>query len=206
MTTPPIKFKIGGVLISIFAVTWLIGQPGIKVTSLLSLFQAPIQGSSMAKPPEKVILSPGDKMSPGDSGDKVKLSPSPKNVTSVTTSPEPTKTVQLSQPSNTNTPYAATTLSPTSMVTPSPLVTELIVTPTVTQTSSPLISVTSTKININTADKSSLMTLWGIGETKAAAVILYRETTGPFKSVEDIMEVKGIGQKTFDKIRDLITI
>lgn len=62
------------------------------------------------------------------------------------------------------------------------------------------------KVNINTATVSDLQTLDGIGETKAAAIIEYREKNGPFKAVEDIMKVSGIGQKTFEKIKDKIEV
>jgi len=61
-------------------------------------------------------------------------------------------------------------------------------------------------ININTADKKTLMTLPGIGESKADAIILYREENGRFSSIEDIMNISGIKQGAFDKIKDLITI
>lgn len=61
-------------------------------------------------------------------------------------------------------------------------------------------------ININTADKKTLMTLPGIGESKADAIILYREENGTFSSIEDIMNISGIKQGAFDKIKDLITI
>ena len=60
-------------------------------------------------------------------------------------------------------------------------------------------------ININTADKESLMVLDGIGEKKAEAIIEYR-TQRPFKSISDIMNVSGIGQKTYEKIKDSICV
>lgn len=62
------------------------------------------------------------------------------------------------------------------------------------------------KVNINTASVSELTTLPGIGEVKAKAIIEYRVANGGFKSIEEIMEVKGIGEKTFLKIKDLIYI
>jgi len=62
------------------------------------------------------------------------------------------------------------------------------------------------KININYATKSELMELPGIGEVKAQAIIDYREENGPFISIEDIKEVSGIGDKTFEKIKDKITV
>ncbi len=62
------------------------------------------------------------------------------------------------------------------------------------------------KVNINTATQTQLESLTGIGSTKAKAIIDYRETNGNFKTIEDIMQVKGIGQATFDKIKDDITV
>lgn len=62
-----------------------------------------------------------------------------------------------------------------------------------------------TIININTATKEELMTLSGIGETKALAIISYREKT-PFTSIEDIKNVSGIGDSTYNEIKDHITV
>ncbi|MEK5039028.1 helix-hairpin-helix domain-containing protein [Sporosarcina sp. FSL K6-3457] len=62
------------------------------------------------------------------------------------------------------------------------------------------------KININTADEQQLMTIPGIGPSKAAAIIQYREEHGLFKMPESLMEVSGIGQKTFDKLVLQITV
>ncbi len=62
------------------------------------------------------------------------------------------------------------------------------------------------KININTADQEQLESLNGIGASKAAAIIDYREQNGLFGSIEEIMQVNGIGQATFDKIKDDITV
>ncbi|MCR4609635.1 MAG: helix-hairpin-helix domain-containing protein [Eubacterium sp.] len=64
----------------------------------------------------------------------------------------------------------------------------------------------SAKININTADKSELTKLPGIGESRAEDIIRYREENGKFKSINEIMNVNGIKEGVFDKIRDLITI
>lgn len=61
-------------------------------------------------------------------------------------------------------------------------------------------------ININTASAEELETLSGIGETKAAAIVQYRTENGAFKSIEEICRVKGIGDATFNKIRDRITV
>ncbi len=64
----------------------------------------------------------------------------------------------------------------------------------------------SSVININTASKETLMTLNGIGESKAQAIIDYRDEIGGFKSVDDITNVSGIGEKTLEKIKDKISI
>lgn len=60
-------------------------------------------------------------------------------------------------------------------------------------------------VNINTASQKELMTLNGIGEAKAKAIIEYR-TKNRFKKIEDIMQVKGIGQAIFDKIKKDIVV
>jgi len=61
------------------------------------------------------------------------------------------------------------------------------------------------KININTCTKEQLMSLPGIGEVLADRIIQYREKT-PFKKVEDLMNVSGIGEKKFESIKDLIIV
>ncbi|AQQ59917.1 DNA-binding protein [Helicobacter bilis] len=60
-------------------------------------------------------------------------------------------------------------------------------------------------VNINTASQKELMTLNGIGEAKAKAIVEYR-TKNRFKKIEDIMQVKGIGQAIFDKIKKDIVV
>ena len=62
------------------------------------------------------------------------------------------------------------------------------------------------RININTADEAQLTTLTGIGATRAQAIIAYREENGPFASIEDIMNVQGIKEGTFAKIKDEIVV
>ena len=62
------------------------------------------------------------------------------------------------------------------------------------------------KININTAPASELVKLNGIGESKAAAIIKYRSEHGGFKSIDEIVNVSGIGAKTLENIRGFITI
>lgn len=66
--------------------------------------------------------------------------------------------------------------------------------------------VQSDKININLADAKTLATLPGIGEKIAANIITYRDQKGDFTSIEEIMNVDRIGEKTFEKIKDLITV
>ena len=61
-------------------------------------------------------------------------------------------------------------------------------------------------ININTASQEELETLPGIGPSKAAAIIEYRSTHGPFNTIEDILEVTGIGEKTLEGFKDWIVI
>ncbi len=62
------------------------------------------------------------------------------------------------------------------------------------------------KVNINIADTSELCTLPGIGQTRAEAIISYREKNGKFSSVEEIQNVSGIKNGTYDKICDLIKV
>ena len=67
-------------------------------------------------------------------------------------------------------------------------------------------TVTSSLININLASITELMTLPGIGETKANNIISYREENGFFKAIEEIKNVSGIGDATFDQFKALITV
>lgn len=64
----------------------------------------------------------------------------------------------------------------------------------------------STLININTADLEQLKEITGIGNIKAQSIIDYREANGGFKSLEELKNVDGIGDKTFEKIKDQITL
>lgn len=62
------------------------------------------------------------------------------------------------------------------------------------------------KININTAGKDELMELTGIGEAKAESILKYREEHGSFQSIEELMQIEGIKEGVFNKIKDDITI
>jgi competence protein ComEA len=65
---------------------------------------------------------------------------------------------------------------------------------------------TAEKVNINTADEAALETLPGIGPSKAAAMIEYREKNGPFQKPEDLKNVSGIGDQTYANIESAITV
>lgn len=61
-------------------------------------------------------------------------------------------------------------------------------------------------VDINTADAAMLEMLPGIGATKAAAIVAYRDENGPFSTVADLGMVKGIGEATVEKLKDKITV
>ena len=61
-------------------------------------------------------------------------------------------------------------------------------------------------VNLNTAGMEELDTLPGIGESLAGRIIAWREANGPFTSIEQIMEVSGIGEATFAELRDRVTV
>jgi competence protein ComEA len=61
-------------------------------------------------------------------------------------------------------------------------------------------------VNLNTATVSQIATLPGIGEKAAQRIIEYREKNGGFKKIEELMNVKGIGEKSFLKLKPLITV
>ena len=62
------------------------------------------------------------------------------------------------------------------------------------------------KIDINTAETEELMLLPLVGEGRAEDIIEYREENGDFSRIEDIMQVSGIGEKTFEEIKEQITV
>lgn len=64
----------------------------------------------------------------------------------------------------------------------------------------------SDMIHLNEASETELQTLPGIGPAKAKAIITYREENGPFQTEEELMEVSGIGEKTFESLKDHIRV
>jgi comEA protein len=69
-----------------------------------------------------------------------------------------------------------------------------------------VVSQSTAKININKATAEQLMEIKGIGASYAKKIVEYREKNGPFKKIEDITLVSGIGDKKFEAIKDLITV
>ena len=69
-----------------------------------------------------------------------------------------------------------------------------------------LASGTDSKVDLNRASLEELQTLPGIGPSLAARIVDYREKHGPFQRVEDLMNVRGIGEKSFLKLRERVTI
>lgn len=63
----------------------------------------------------------------------------------------------------------------------------------------------SEKINVNTADATKLQEIPGIGEKRAQDIIDYRESNGPFKHLDDLGQISGIGEKTLEKIKDKVS-
>lgn len=67
-------------------------------------------------------------------------------------------------------------------------------------------AVTDSRVNLNTADASDLDTLPRIGPAMAERILTWRETNGPFVTIDDLRNVAGIGDATFDGLRDLVTV
>ena len=62
------------------------------------------------------------------------------------------------------------------------------------------------KVDINKATESELMTVSGIGETLAKRIVEFRDKNGPYRRLEDLMKVQGIGEKSFEKLRSHLTV
>ena len=67
-------------------------------------------------------------------------------------------------------------------------------------------TVRSDPVNLNTADAAQLSTLPGIGPKTADRIIAYRQKNGGFKKIEEVMNVQGVGEKSFLKLKNLITV
>jgi comEA protein len=68
------------------------------------------------------------------------------------------------------------------------------------------LKITDKKINFNRATLQELDSLPGIGEELGKRILVYRESKGNFSSIEELKKIKGIGQKTFEKLKNLVTI
>ena len=75
-----------------------------------------------------------------------------------------------------------------------------------TSTKKPAAPTATAPLNINTATAPQLETLPGIGPAVAARILEYRQKNGNFKKIEELMNVKGIGEKSFLKIKALVTV
>ena len=85
----------------------------------------------------------------------------------------------------------------------------LAVQPLIAQTSAPAPDPKAAKgpvVNLNTATAAELETLPGVGPKVAARIIDYRQKKGPFKKIEELMNVQGIGEKSFLKLRAQLTV
>ena len=78
--------------------------------------------------------------------------------------------------------------------------------PSAAKTASRASAAPTTPVNINTATQEQLETLPGLGPKVAQRIIEYRQKNGNFKKVEDLMNVKGIGEKSFLKLKPMLTI
>jgi len=194
---------IGG-LAAVFIITFIMSRPSYGFDRLLSLIgvTAVAPGTSSEVSATNSKLVPPTSGVPGTSARNL-VSPVPVDVTGGAN-----QTVPITA-DNATAGNSAQLVSPTpELVTPTAAVSP---TPLVTMTPNQALSSTATgqsssKININTADYDELQAIIGVGPVIAQRIIDYRETNGPFRVIEDIKEVKGIGNKTFDKMRDQITI
>src|SRR3989344_594520 len=194
---------IGG-LAAVFIIPFIMSRPSYGFDRLLSLIgvTAVAPGTSSEVSATNSKLVPPTSGVPGTSARNL-VSPVPVDVTGGAN-----QTVPITA-DNATAGNSAQLVSPTpELVTPPSAVSP---TPLVTMTPNQALSSTATgqsssKININTADYDELQAIIGGGPVIAQRIIDYRETNGPFRVIEDIKEVKGIGNKTFDKMRDQITI
>ena len=80
------------------------------------------------------------------------------------------------------------------------------VTSAAAQTSKPPVTAAVDPVNLNTATSAQIAGLPGIGVKTAELVVQYRVKNGPFKKIEEIMNVRGIGEKSFLRIKDRLTV
>jgi competence protein ComEA len=78
--------------------------------------------------------------------------------------------------------------------------------PTKAAPAAPAAPAAAERININTAGVDELVALPGIGRAYAERIVEYRAKNGPFKKPEDLLNVRGIGEKTLERIRDRVTV
>ncbi|HRP75259.1 MAG TPA: helix-hairpin-helix domain-containing protein [Rhodocyclaceae bacterium] len=71
---------------------------------------------------------------------------------------------------------------------------------------SPMAAIATGPVDINAADAASLEQVKGIGPAKASAIVQFREQNGPFASVDDLVQVPGLGEKTVAQIRDQLKV
>ena len=89
---------------------------------------------------------------------------------------------------------------------PKPMAPPMPVAPAATTAPAAAASFAGAKVNINTADEVGLTSVKGIGKAKAKAIIEYRQKNGPFKSVDELTKIKGIKEKSLQKLKDQLTI
>ena len=71
---------------------------------------------------------------------------------------------------------------------------------------SPLAAMASSQIDINSADAATLEQVRGIGPAKASAIVAYRQENGLFKSVDELVNVPGIGERSLEQVREQVTV
>lgn len=115
--------------------------------------------------------------------------------------------VPASSPSSIKTTSTTSLVSSTTTVMKTTTTTESTVTTTSKETTkTKATTAVSEKININTATKEELMTITGIGEVYATRIIEYRELIGHFTCLEELLEIKGIGEKRLAKWKPFLTV
>ena len=164
-------------------------QPESQSASIVETIITPVPAKTFVAKPKNIQGSP--LYSPTISSATKVEPPSYQGSTLISPSPKSTPI---------QTPSSSPTLSPEITLTPAPMPSSI---STPTSTSSPE---QSAKINVNTADKQELEKITGVGPIIAQRIIDYRQSNGPFQTIEDIKKVNGIGNKTFEKMKNEIAI